>query len=145
MKIKQILFYTIVTILIVINVYHYVIPYFKESNINLEKVEAKTRVNSTDLVASYLKNEEQTHMVYNGRIIEVIGKVKKLTFLNNRNTVILYGRDKDSGIICDIHPSQLKKFVSLKKNQKIAVKGVCKGFLKDVILLNCSIDNQLNE
>ncbi|KGL64152.1 conserved hypothetical protein, tRNA-anti-like family [Polaribacter sp. Hel1_85] len=106
---------------------------------------SEASINSNDLIDSYILSEEKTDKLYSGKIIEVTGFVKEVTFLNNRNTVILYSQNKTSGIICDIHPSQIEKVKNLKEHQKIIVKGICKGFLKDVVLLNCYIDLKLNE
>ena len=145
MKKKNILFYITIILLLLVNGYFYVVPYFKNSNKNLELVASEASINSKDLIDSFLQNEEKTNKLYSGKIIEVSGFVKEVTFLNNRNTVILYSQHKTSGIICDIHETQIDKVKELKKHQKIVVKGICKGFLKDVILLNCYIDLKLNE
>lgn len=145
MKKKKTFLYVFVIILILINVYFYILPYFKNTNKNLELVASEASIKSNDLINSYILNEEKTNKLYTGKIIEVSGFVKEVTFLNNRNTVILYSKNKTSGVICDIHPSQIEKIKKIKKHQKIVVKGICKGFLKDVILLNCYIDLNLNE
>jgi len=145
MKKNNIFFYTLIVILLLVNGYYYIFPYFTKSSKNLEKVAAEASIHSSDLVTSYLLDEETSNKLYTGKIIEVIGFVKEITFLNNRNTVILYSKNITSGIICDVHPSQVEKIKHLKEHQKILVKGICKGFLKDVILLNCYIDINPNE
>ncbi|WP_036822326.1 OB-fold protein [Polaribacter sp. Hel1_85] len=145
MKKKNTFFYIIIVVLLLVNGYYYVLPYFKNANKNLELVASEASINSNDLIDSYILSEEKTDKLYSGKIIEVTGFVKEVTFLNNRNTVILYSQNKTSGIICDIHPSQIEKVKNLKEHQKIIVKGICKGFLKDVVLLNCYIDLKLNE
>lgn len=145
MKKKNNILYILITLLLLVNGYYYVIPYFTNSNKNLELVAYEASINSNDLIDSYLISEAETNELYSGKIIEVSGFVKEVTFLNNRNTVILYSQHKTSGVICDIHPSQIEKVKNLKEHQKIVVKGICKGFLKDVVLLNCYIDLKLNE
>ena len=62
--------------------------------------------------------------------------MKEITHLNNRITVILNSKNENFGVICDINTNQNEKIEQLKKHQKIRVKGICKGFLKDVIILN---------
>lgn len=145
MKKKNKLFYFFIIILLLVNGYFYVVPFLKNSNKNLEMVASDVAINSNELIDFYLQSEEITSQLYTGKIIEVSGFVKEVTFLNNRNTVILYSKHKTSGVICDIDPSQAEKIKNIKKHQKIVVKGICKGFLKDVILLNCYIDLKLNE
>ena len=139
MKANNKYFFLFLTILLLVNLYIYILPYFKSTEINLEKVSSEISLNSNELVASFITNENKSNEVYGGKIIEVTGFVKEISFLNNRNTVLLYTENEKSGIICDVNKNQLKKVKSLKKHQKIKVKGLCKGFLKDVILLNCYI------
>ena len=125
--------------------YCYVLPMFKTSDKNLAKVSSEVSLTTDKLVTSYLTNAINSDKLYAGKVIEVEGYIKEVSFLNNRNTVILYTKNKNSGVICDVHKSQIEKIKTLKKHQKINVKGICKGFLKDVILLNCYIDVKPNE
>ncbi|WP_299061699.1 hypothetical protein [uncultured Polaribacter sp.] len=135
----------LIVLLLVLSGYLFIVPYFKKTNKNLQLIKSEASINSKELIDAYLLDEENTNTLYAGKIIEVTGFVKEVTFLNNRNTVLLYSKNKTSGIICDVHPNQIEKIKKLKKHQKIVVKGICKGFLKDVILLNCYIDLKLNE
>ena len=145
MKRKNKLFLLMLSLLLLVNGYCYIVPMFKVSNKNLEKEVAELVLNSQDLINSYTLNEEKSDSLYSGKIIEVTGFIKKITFLNNRNTIILNSNNESFGVICDVHANEVEKLKKLKEHQKIRVKGICKGFLKDVILLNCSIDLIPNE
>lgn len=112
---------------------------------NLDNESAELVLSSNDLLNSYTKNEEKSDSLYAGKIIEITGTIKEITYLNNRNTIILNSNSETFGVICDVNPNQKEKINQLQKNQSIQVKGICKGFLKDVILLNCSIDLLTNE
>lgn len=117
-----------------------------ENYIDIENVSTELNITSNQLVAHYTDNEERADHMFSGKIVEITGRVKEVTFLNNRNTVILYGQNTGSGIICDFGTNQLDAIKGLSKNQKVTVKGVCKGFLKDVVMLNCLLMNTtLNE
>ncbi|WP_353938889.1 OB-fold protein [Polaribacter aquimarinus] len=145
MKIKNKLLITFIITLVFITIYCFVMSYFSPQEKNLEFANSEMTLNADDLVNSFLVNPEYSNNLYTGKIIEITGFVKKVTFLNNRNTVLLYSNNKTSGVICDIHPSQIKKVKKLKEHQEVKVKGICKGFLKDVILLNCHLDFKANE
>ena len=145
MKVKNKIFISVILLLLIVNGYYFVVPLFKSSEKNLENETAELVVNSSDLVNSYTLNEQKSDSLYAGKIIEVTGYVKEITFLNNRNTIILNSKTEIFGVICDVNPNQKEKIELLKEHQKIRVKGICKGFLKDVILLNCSIDLMSNE
>lgn len=142
---KNIFTYSIITLFLLGFMFVFVKPLFTNFERNLEKENSDIVINSDELISSFKIDEEKANELYKGKIIEVIGIVKEVSFLNNRNTVLLYTKNKDSEIICDVHASQIEKIKTLKKDQKIRVKGICKGFLKDVILLNCSIDLLPNE
>lgn len=131
--------------LILFGGYFFIENLFKSSEKNLEKESALVSINSDDLVTSFFNDEAKSNKHFTGKIIEVTGSVKEISFINERITLILKSNINSFGVICDINTTQLEKIVQLKKNQKIIVKGICKGFLKDVILLNCYIDLSTNE
>ena len=106
---------------------------------NIKDTEPKHIVSSDAILLEFLTNEETANKKYIDNVIEVIGTIKEVTSLNNRKTIILQ-TSTSSGIICDVHDSEQKLVNDLKKNQLIHIKGICKGYLKDVILLNCFID-----
>jgi ABC-type lipoprotein release transport system permease subunit len=145
MKNKKITFLSIITLLLLIIGYYYILPMFKSSEKNLQNEHAERSVSSKELINAYTINEEKSDRLYAGKIIEVTGFIKEISFLNNRNTIILNSNTETFGVIYDVNPNQEEKIKLLKKHQKIRVKGICKGFLKDVILLNCSIDLIPNE
>ena len=111
----------------------------------MNAVSADITISSEELVSSFMVDERSANSMYRGKVIEVEGIVKDVTFLNNRNTVFLYGDNKYSSVICDMFPNQESEIKDLKKGQKIKIKGVCKGFLKDAILLNCMLINTTNQ
>lgn len=122
----------------------FLILYFLIS-INLKKVGSKKVVFSLDsntLVSAYMENEKESDKKYTNKLIGVTGTVKNISFINNKSTVILHSNLLDSGVICEMDESESEKVKRLKQNQQLHVRGICKGYLKDVILLNCFIDNQ---
>ncbi len=98
------------------------------------------------LVSQFKENEELANSMYTEQLIEIKGRVKEVTFLNHRNTIVLYGNNNASYVLCDMQTSQKEKVKNLKQDQNVLIKGVCKGFLKDVIVLNCILINkEINE
>ncbi len=106
---------------------------------NIKEVAPKFAISSNDLLLEFIANENKANQKYVNEVIEVYGSIKEITSLNNRKTIIL-NTASNSGVICDINNSEQEILNDLKKNQFIHIKGICKGYLKDVILLNCFID-----
>lgn len=146
MKLNKNFFFGItIVVLIVINIHHYLVPLFTNYSTDIVNIHPSSSLDSEQLINSFKNNETESNNLYTGKILEVSGVIKEISFLNNRNTIILQAANKNLGVICDIDKSQKDKFKSLKINQKVTVKGMCKGFLNDVILLNCYIDLKPNE
>lgn len=119
------------------------LSFFYKCN-NIKK--ADLFIDSNTIVNAYINNEEKATIDYNDKLIEVSGTIKKITLLDKKNTIVLNSNNKDSGIICELNDNQIELLKTLKKNQKTRIKGICKGFLKDVIFLNCYIvETKTNE
>ncbi|MGY6648611.1 OB-fold protein [Wenyingzhuangia sp. IMCC45574] len=135
-RFKLLIFISISIIAIVLFVLWINKPY---PNMQMAKTEAT--VSAKIVTNEYLKNENIANAKYRNKVIEVVGVVKNINLLNNRNTIILKGINKDINILCDM---QKQTKLSLKTNDQIKVKGLCKGFLKDIVLLNCILINTNN-
>ncbi|WP_343912349.1 OB-fold protein [Aquimarina litoralis] len=138
-KIKIATFLFISLCVLSISVYYVI---FDEEHINVIATEPELHLSSRSLVASFSKNEQNANDNYKNKVVEVTGSIKEISYLNNRSTLILEGNTRSSSIICDIQPNHKMKLKKLKEGDTITIKGVCKGYLKDVILLNCVLTNQ---
>lgn len=79
---------------------------------------------------------------FKDHVVEVKGVVKEVNSLNSRNTLILKGKSSlDTLIICDVQANQVVFLEALEVGATVTVKGILKGSLKDIILLNCIISN----
>lgn len=136
---KNIILLILISFLLLFGVYCYS-KISKEAAINIKSASISYNLNTTDLIANFKDNKKSTNEKFTGKIVKIEGKVKEISFLNNTNTVILLG-DENSGIICDFNQNQTKEIKALTKNQTVIIKGIYKGFLKDVILLNCLLMN----
>lgn len=141
---KSFFFAIIFLLLLLIGTLTFQLLIASENNYNASKVEIC--IQSNTLIEAFIDDEKKANDLYINKLLQVTGVVKEINFLNDKNTLILQSTNySDSGIICDIHKSQIKKLTNIKKHQKVILKGICKGFLKDVILLDCYIDFKINE
>nr|WP_299343236.1 hypothetical protein [Allomuricauda sp.] len=107
--------------------------------------ETEIKVHAEDLLASFLVDEASANEKYVEKVVEVEGVVKEITFFNNRYTVLLQGEGEYVCIMCDMEDGQQSQVERLSAGDSVVLKGVCKGFLMDAILLNCVLVNQSNE
>ena len=100
-----------------------------------EQVEYK--MSSEDLVQAFVNDEIKATSLFAEKTIDVQGQLREISLLNERYTIILYGGSKFNGLMCDMNPGEVEKLKKLEKGDQIHLRGVCKGFLMDAILLNC--------
>ena len=96
------------------------------------------QVDIGDLISMFQDNEKLANDTYTEKLIEVHGVVEEISFLNNRHTILLRG-DKfaQNFILCDMAYKSKEGKERITKGDTIKLKGVCKGYLLDVIMLNC--------
>jgi flagellar basal body-associated protein FliL len=97
--------------------------------------EAKTiQVSATDLAAAYENNEAGANSLYLDKVIEVKGEVNEITKNQKGETVITLKGTDMSGLICTLEGTTATE---IKPNSSVVIKGICTGYLTDVVLVRC--------
>ncbi|MGB7394201.1 MAG: hypothetical protein WA913_07405 [Pricia sp.] len=115
--------------------------YYETFPMDMSARKTDVRISSDRLADSFDADEIEANAQFVEKTIEVVGSVKKITQVNDRYTVLLQGQDGLSNVICDILPSSIGEAKALRPGQTVRLKGICKGYLMDVILLNCILIN----
>lgn len=118
-----------------------IIIYRYNKKINITSIKPKTEVQATELSSIFLQDEKKASKFYNGSVIKVTGIVKEISLINNVTTIILLGKGENSSIFCEMDTDLLESKLPMR-NDTIELKGICKGFLKDVVIQNCQLIKQ---
>lgn len=96
--------------------------------------ETYTSTRATELFKAFEENESSANTKYLNQVIEVSGILSEVLANQEGNTVaILKSDDPLFGISCTLeHPA-----TDLSAGDSIVVKGVCTGYLSDVVLTHC--------
>lgn len=138
---KKIKIFNISVLVFVLGVGFFGFKYYNRPPLDTATLETEEQFSSEELGAIFSGNENAAITRYVDKIIEVEGVIKEITYLNKHYSVLLHGQNNSGYIICDMKPSNEAEVEKLKPGQKVNIKGVCKGYLKDVILLNCILVN----
>jgi hypothetical protein len=98
-------------------------------------------VTATELYQKFTANEVQANQAYLNKVLQVSGKV--LEVKNNQHAgqiVILNTGDPMFGVACRLDQKQMQS-KPVKPGEQIIVKGVCTGYLSDVVLTNSFLMN----
>ena len=110
--------------------------------INLPQASIKNKaadysIDANELFSAYSVNEAKANSTYNGKVIEVSGKLIDISEDEQGAPVLLLDSGDDfGGILCTLD-NKPKTLPSI--GQKIKVKGQCNGILMDVVLNKCHI------
>lgn len=130
MKKKLTVIVTVLILLAGFAMWFYVFQYSKTHHRNLDN-ETAINVSAKQIVADYINNEKTANSKYLNKAIEIQGEV-----LNwgkdqaGNNTVTLKTGDAFANVFCTFKSGE----VVAGKEKTITIKGVCNGFLSDVIL-----------
>jgi hypothetical protein len=100
-------------------------------------------ITAIELIKAFDNNEVQANETYLDKVIEVKGKVRQVIKQEN-SFVVLLGDDSSlmSGVSCTLDNKDDSVAYGLKTGDELVVRGICTGYLLDVVLVNCKIVNQ---
>jgi len=103
-----------------------------------KKVQTQESFTTNEFI-SQLNYKQENLNNFIEKAIEIEGEIKEITYKNNKYSLILKGNENRTYIICEMQTDQSNQVLKLKSGENIKLKGILKGFLMDIILLNCII------
>lgn len=103
---------------------------------NVRELPTYKQLTTKRLIHKY-DNETLSHLIE--KVIEIDGVLKKIHEKDNTYTLYLSHKDNKTYVLCQLQEDEAYKIPHLKIGKKIRVKGILKGHLLDIILLNCII------
>lgn len=129
------LLYFIITLIIIAIIGYFVIMNMPKASIKGN--DAAYTISSIELYSEFSNNENQANRKYIGKTIIVEGTISEIDKDKNGATVLFIDSGNSmNGILCTLEPKQNGDF---QVNQTIKLKGLCTGFLQDVVLNKCVI------
>ena len=117
--------------------------YINKPHPDYEKLNAEYTVSSKSIYDDFKSNSKASALKYNGKVIELNGKVSKIEDADTLMTVVFafsQGMFGDEGVRCAMLPDAKQNVKLLKQGDNVEIKGLCQGFNEtDVILEKCSL------
>lgn len=104
--------------------------------------EADVKLEATDLYTQFTTDEATANSKYLDKIVQVCGTVSQVSSENNVVSIQLDAGDPLGGVLCELDPLSEHKRTDFKPGEKVCFKGICSGYLSDVVLNRCSEVNQ---
>jgi hypothetical protein len=107
---------------------------------NLTKAKADLTIGANELLVAYESNESKANTIYLDKVIEVHGKISKIESTEGKAQITLETQNPMSGIICEM--TQNSQLGDMHIGNIVTIKGMCTGYLSDVILNQAVLVNK---
>lgn len=113
---------------------------YNKPHINISEAKPDISLDSSFLKNSFLEDEDAANAKYLDQIIQVKGTVLKVSSERGKAIITLGEEDAFGNISCHMLENTPEQ-ENLKAGQNVVVKGICTGYLLDVILVRCVLIN----
>lgn len=111
--------------------------------LDIHTAPTEMKVNAASLYSAFEEDETAANTTYVGKVIEVSGSLLAAEQNNAGGYVLNLTAASPLGqITCNLAPKKKFSASAIKINQILTVKGVCTGYLFDVVLDNATIISQ---
>ena len=114
---------------------------YNKPHINVAEKPVDIAITANTLLADFSSDETKANTKYLDKIIAVKGRVATIEFNGEKAAISLQTKDDFGSVVCYLVKDEFKKSAEIKEGQEVILKGICTGFLMDVILVKCVIIN----
>jgi hypothetical protein len=114
---------------------------YNKPHVNVAQEKAAISSTASVLLEAFSADETAANLKYLGKIIQVKGVISKIEIVNKKGSISLETEALFGSVLCTLTPEESLSIKELKIGQEILLKGLCTGFLMDVVLVKCIIKN----
>jgi hypothetical protein len=114
---------------------------YNKPHINVANEAADIEQTANTLFTEFSIDETKANAKYVDKIIAVKGVVTSISEEGKKAAIALQTNDSFGTVVCYLTAKDSKKSRQIKEGQLIVLKGICTGFLMDVILVKCVVLN----
>jgi hypothetical protein len=112
---------------------------YNKPHVNVAEKSVDITITANILLADFSSDETKANAKYLDKIIAVKGMVTEVEFNGEKAAISLQTSDDFGSVICYLTEEDSKNSAQIKEGQEVVLKGICTGFLMDVILVKCVI------
>lgn len=112
---------------------------FRKADVSVASKKADIEIQATELLKKFTDNEESANAEFLDKVIAVSGLVDKVTEDSTSVSVCLKNPEDAAGVMCGFDKTMIDK-TTIKPGDSVRVKGICTGYLMDVVLNKCSLE-----
>lgn len=102
---------------------------------NITETPVDIYVSANTILKEFSSDEKTANSKYLEKIIAVNGAISSIKIENGKGIITLTTNNDFGGVLCHLSEKATTKINSLTTGQIITIKGVCTGYLMDVVLV----------
>ena len=115
---------------------------YNKPHTDVYQTPAHFQIAALELLEEFQSDENKANQRYLDQIVEVKGTIQNIETANGLSVITLGSEENLGGVICNMDPAENKRVLELEIGQELEAKGICTGYLLDVILVRAVIVNQ---
>ena len=114
---------------------------YNTPHIDVLKSSTEISISANKILDEFSLNETAANKKYLEKVILIKGEISEIKIEREKGIITLKTNDNIGSILCHLSTEATKKMGTLKNGETVSIKGICTGFLMDVILVKSEIIN----
>ena len=114
---------------------------YNKPHIDVLKSSTEISVSANKILDEFYSDETAANKKYLEKIVAIKGEISEIKIEREKGIITLKTNDNFGSILCHLSTEATKKMGTLKNGETVSIKGICTGFLMDVILVKSEIIN----
>ena len=114
---------------------------YNKPHIDVLKSSTEISISANKILDEFSKDETAANKKYLEKVILVKGEISETKIEREKGVITLKTNDNFGNILCHLSTEATKKMSKFKPGEIVSIKGICTGFLMDVILVKSEIMN----
>ncbi len=110
---------------------------YNKKSASIEDLKTDLSVDASALVSAFEEDENAANADYLEKVIEVSGTVDKSETADGIQSIYLQTVGGMGMVLCQME----EEIIPPANGEKIQIKGICTGYLMDVVLVKCKVVN----
>ena len=112
---------------------------YNKSHVNIANSVEDISVSVKKIVEDFSSDETLANTIYLDKIVSVKGELSEIKNANEKTILILTSKDIFETVQAELSSNAAQKIKNYTIGKPITVKGICTGYLMDVILVKCEL------
>lgn len=112
---------------------------YNKPHVNIANSVEDISVSVKKIVEDFSSDETLANTIYLDKIVSVKGELSEIKNANKKTILILTGKDIFETVQAELSSNAAQKIKNYTIGKPITVKGICTGYLMDVILVKCEL------